>query len=107
MKKSELVTTCVLSGGVLLAALHHGNVYRDQYRTRAECEADWRQSPSYYCQEETSSSGSGSYSGGRYYGPSYESGARPRTQQPHTVVERQMIKRSGFGFSGARFSAGG
>lgn len=111
MKKSELVTTCVLSGGVLLAALHHGTVYRDQYRTRAECEADWGRY-SGYCQEESSSGssysgGGGSGSSGRYHGPSYESGARPRTLQPHNVSVRETVKRSGFGFSGARFSAGG
>ncbi len=103
MKKSELVTTCVLSGGVLLAALHHGNVYRDQYRTMAECEADWG-NYSGYCQEESSAS----YYGGRYYyGPSYEDGARPKTRQPYNVASRETIKRSGFGFSGARYSAGG
>lgn len=102
MKKSEFVTTCVLSGGVLLAVLHHGEVYRDQYRSKAECEADWGRY-SGYCQEESSGSG---YIG-HYYGPSYESGSRPRTQQPHNVASRETIKRSGFGFSGARFSAGG
>ncbi|SIQ91876.1 hypothetical protein [Aquipseudomonas alcaligenes] len=101
MKKSELVTTCVISGGVLLAALHHGTVYRDQYRTRAECEADWGRY-SGYCQEESAGG-----SGYRYYGPSYESGARPRTLEPRKVAARETIKRSGFGFSGARFSAGG
>ncbi|WP_043310147.1 hypothetical protein [Pseudomonas sp. ML96] len=106
MKKSEFVTTCVLSGGVLLAALHHGNVYRDQYRSKAECEADWGRY-SGACQEESSSSGSGYSGSGRYYGPSYESDARPRTIQPHSVAVRETVKRSGFGFSGARYSAGG
>ncbi|WP_282876311.1 hypothetical protein [Pseudomonas peli] len=102
MKKSELVTTFVLSGGVLLAALHHGDVYRDQYRTKAECEADWG-SYSGYCQEGSSAS----YSGRYYYGPSYEQSARPVTRQPYNVASRETIKRSGFGFSGARYSAGG
>ncbi|MES2820436.1 MAG: hypothetical protein V4812_15800 [Pseudomonadota bacterium] len=99
MKKSHLVFNSVLTGGVLLGALHHGTVYRDQYNSREACEADWRQYPG-QCQEQ---SGSGSH----YYGPSYVEGKRPRTLQPHNVTSREMIKRSGFGRSGARFSGGG
>lgn len=104
MKKSEIVTTSLLTGGVLLAMLHHGTVYRDEYRNQAECQRDWAQ---HYNACENSH-GSGSYaSTGRVFGPSYESGARPHTPNAHLALNRQVIKRSGFGFSGARFSAGG
>lgn len=104
MKKSDLVATSILSGSLLLA-LHHGAVYRDQYRSRAECEADWRQYPG-ECREESGSSTS-SYGGSRFYGPSYVEGRRPRTQQQWNVVGHELVKRSGFGRSGARFSGGG
>ncbi|WP_052659169.1 hypothetical protein [Pseudomonas sp. LFM046] len=108
MKKSSVVFNSVLTGGLLMAFLHHGPVYRDQYATREDCLADWRNTPG-ACNEDSSSSGSSGGSGGgdRYYGPSYERGARPKTAETWRAQSRTMIARSGFGSSGARFSGGG
>ena len=117
MKKSNVVFTSVLTGSVLLSVLHHDAVYRDQYASREECQADWGNQPS-NCEPESASSGGGggsSYSGSsgggatrqRYFGPSYEEGARPYTARQHLVQTKQMIARSGFGSSGARYSGGG
>lgn len=107
MKKSNIVFTTLLTGGVLYSVLHHNPVYRDQYATREDCLKDWGSTPN-ACQAESGSSGSsgGSY-GGRYYGPSYEDGSRPRTAQSYQVQSRQLVTRGGFGHSGARFSGGG
>ncbi|MBV2134650.1 hypothetical protein KRX52_17915 [Pseudomonas sp. MAP12] len=108
MKKSNVVFTSVLTGGVLMAMLHHGTIYRDIYASRENCQTDWSTHP-YHC--ETSSSGGGSSiysaSSGRHRGPTYESGSRPRTARQDLVVARETVKRSGFGSSGARFSGGG
>ena len=110
MKKSNVVFTSVLTGGVLMAMLHHDAVYRDHYASQEECQADWAQH-AWACEPESSggsgSSGSGYVGGGRYLGPSYEDGARPYTARHHLVQSRQMIARGGFGSSGARFSGGG
>ena len=104
MKKSNLVFTTLLTGGVLYSVLHHNPVYRDQYASREDCLKDWGNTPN-ACQAE--SSGGGSSNGGRYYGPSYEDGSRPRTAQTYQVQSRQLVTRGGFGSSGARFSGGG
>lgn len=107
MKKSNVVFTSVLTGGVLMAMLHHDAVYRDVYANRENCQADWQTSP-YHCESTGSSGGSGySSASGGYRGPSYESGSRPRTARQDLVVAREMVKRGGFGSSGARFSGGG
>ncbi|SDH35141.1 hypothetical protein [Pseudomonas panipatensis] len=109
MKKSAVVFNSLLSGGLLMAFLHHSPVYRDQYASREDCLADWQNTPN-ACQEDSSSSSSSGGSGSsakRYYGPSYEEGSRPRTTQSYQVQSRQMVSRSGFGSSGARFSGGG
>ena len=107
MKKSNVVLTSVLSGGVLMAMLHHDAVYRDVYANRENCQADWSSQP-YRC-DSSGSGGSGSiYSaGGRHRGPTYEDGSRPRTARQDLVVAREMVKRGGFGHSGAHFSGGG
>lgn len=111
MKKSEAVILTLLTGGVLFTALHHNNVYRDRYASRADCERDWQNSS--LC-EPVSSGGVGAGMGnwGRrdrtdYYGPSYESGSRPNTNQRQLITGNEVVKRSGFGRSGARFSGGG
>lgn len=103
MKKSEAVFTTLLSGGMLAVALHHGSVYRDQYASRADCQADWSNTPA-SCEPV---SGGGGSSGGSYYGPSYETGARPGSPHQELIQARPQISRSGFGHSGAHFSAGG
>lgn len=100
MKKSEVVLLSVLTGGVVLAMTHQGTSYRDHYASREDCEADWRSGP---C--EASSSGSGIHGG--YYGPRYTEGSRPPTMNRDLVTNREVVKRSGFGHSGARFSGGG
>lgn len=110
MKKSNLVFTTLLTGGVLYSVLHHNPVYRDLYANREDCLKDWGNTPN-ACEPEstTSTSGGGSYAGssGRYRGPSYEDGARPMTAQNYQVQSRQLVTRGGFGHSGARFSGGG
>ncbi|NMZ61492.1 hypothetical protein [Pseudomonas nitroreducens] len=111
MKKSNIVFTTLLTGGVLYSVLHHNPVYRDLYANREDCLKDWGTTPN-ACEPEsgTSSSGGGSYVGsssGRYRGPSYEDGSRPKTAQTYQVQSRQLVTRGGFGHSGARFSGGG
>ena len=109
MKKSNLVFTTLLTGGVLYSVLHHNPVYRDLYANREDCLKDWGSTPNACEPEPSSSGGSGGYSGssGRYRGPSYEEGSRPKTAQTHQVQSRQLVTRGGFGHSGARFSGGG
>lgn len=108
MKKSNVVFTSVLTGGVLMAMLHHDAVYRDVYASRENCQADWNSAP-YHCDSSGAGGGSSIYSAsrGRHRGPTYEDGSRPRTARQDLVVAREMVKRSGFGSSGARFSGGG
>lgn len=118
MKKSNIVFTTLLTGGVLYSVLHHNPVYRDLYANREDCLKDWGNTPNACEPESASSSGSsssssssgGSYVGsssGRYRGPSYEDGSRPKTAQTYQVQSRQLVTRGGFGHSGARFSGGG
>ena len=108
MKKSNVVFTSVLTGGVLMAMLHHDAVYRDIYASRENCQADWTSSP-YHCETTSGSSGSSIYSAGRgrHRGPTYEDGSRPRTARQDLVVARERVKSGGFGHSGARYSGGG
>ncbi|MFV3369930.1 hypothetical protein ACNFH5_17330 [Pseudomonas sp. NY15435] len=106
MKKSNIVFTTLLTGGVLYSVLHHNPVYRDLYANREDCLKDWGATPNACEPESTSSSGGGS-SSGRYRGPSYEDGSRPKTAQTYQVQSRQLVTRGGFGHSGARFSGGG
>lgn len=109
MKKSNIVFTTLLTGGVLYSVLHHNPVYRDLYANREDCLKDWGNTPN-ACEPESASSGGGSYFGsssGRYRGPSYEDGSRPKTAQTYQVQSRQLVTRGGFGHSGARFSGGG
>lgn len=108
MKKSNVVFTSVLTGGVLMAMLHHDAVYRDIYASRENCQADWNTYP-YHCETSSSGGGSSIYSpgSGRHRGPTYESDSRPRTARHDLVVAREMVRRGGFGSSGARFSGGG
>jgi hypothetical protein len=111
MKKSEAVILTLVGGGMLFSVLHHNAVYRDRYASRADCERDWQVSS--YCEPVSSggSAGVGSGWGSRnrtdYYGPSYESGARPNTTQRQLITGNETVTRSGFGRSGARFSGGG
>ncbi|MFV3410951.1 hypothetical protein ACQCLI_03950 [Pseudomonas nitroreducens] len=109
MKKSNLVFTTLLTGGVLYSVLHHNPVYRDLYANREDCLKDWGTTPNACEPEPSGSGGSGGYSGssGRYRGPSYEDGSRPMTAQNYQVQSRQLVSRGGFGHSGARFSGGG
>ena len=110
MKKSNIVFTTLLTGGVLYSVLHHNPVYRDLYAIREDCLKDWGNTPNACEPESTSSSGGGSSyvcSSGRYRGPSYEDGSRPKTAQTYQVQSRQLVTRGGFGHSGARFSGGG
>lgn len=110
MKKSNIVFTTLLTGGLLYNVLHHNPVYRDLYANREDCLKDWGATPNACEPESTSSSGGGSYTGsssGRYRGPSYEDGSRPKTAQNYQVQSRQLVTRGGFGHSGARFSGGG
>ncbi len=112
MKKSEAVILTLVTGGMLFGLFHHNTVYRDRYATRADCERDWPNSS--YCEPVSSGGSAGGGSGGwgsrnrtDYYGPSYESGSRPNTGQRQLIAGTEAVKRSGFGYSGARFSGGG
>ncbi|MCP8464396.1 hypothetical protein NK553_10585 [Pseudomonas sp. ZM23] len=105
MKKSNIVFTALLSGGVLYSVLHHNPVYRDLYANREDCLKDWGSTPN-ACEPEPGNGSSGGYYGG-YRGPTYEEGSRPGTAQNHKVQSRQLVTRGGFGSSGARFSGGG
>ncbi|PTQ69406.1 hypothetical protein [Pseudomonas sp. GV071] len=113
MKKSEAVILTLVTGGVLFSLFHHNNVYRDRYASRADCERDWQNSS--YCEPVPSGGYGGSVGTGGwgsrnrtdYYGPSYESGSRPNTAQRQLIAGNEVVKRSGFGHSGARFSGGG
>ncbi len=113
MKKSEAVIVTLVTGGMLFSLLHHNSVYRDRYASRADCERDWQNSS--YCEPASGTgTGSGSGIGGwgsrnrtDYYGPSYETGARPATAQRQLIAGNELVTRSGFGRSGARFSGGG
>lgn len=111
MKKSNIVFTTLLTGGLLYNVLHHNPVYRDLYANREDCLKDWGSTPNACEPESSSSSGGGSSytssSSGRYRGPSYEDGSRPQTAQNYQVQSRQLVTRGGFGHSGARFSGGG
>lgn len=106
MKKSTLVINTLLTGGVLTALLHHNAVYRDNYASQEDCLADWNQNPA-NCEASSGSGTAGGAGGGFYRGPTYEEGSRPTTPQQQRVAFREMVKRSGFGSSGARFSGGG
>lgn len=114
MKRSTIVYS-LLTGGIVLGALSHNSVYRDRYASKADCLADWPRTPG-YCEPEgdtpgqpasSSTSGGGYYGGGsgRWVGPSYEEGARPRSAAPHRALGSTQVSRGGFGSSGARFSA--
>jgi hypothetical protein len=103
MKKSEWVTTTLITGGLVFSVLHHNAVWRDHYASREDCLADWGNNPA-NC-EPASNSTSGAYSSGGYRGPTYERGSRPQTSQQHRISYRETVTRSGFGRSGARFSA--
>jgi hypothetical protein len=113
MKKSEAVMVMFVASGMMYGLVHHNAVYRDRYATRADCERDWQNSS--YCEPvSASSSGGGGGLGGwgsrnrtDYYGPTYESGARPTTRQSQLIAGNEVVKRSGFGRAGARFSGGG
>lgn len=107
MKKSNIVFTTLLTGGVLYSVLHHNPVYRDLYANREDCLKDWGATPNACEPETTTSSSSGGSSSGRYRGPSYEDGSRPKTAQTYQAQSRQLVTRGGFGHSGARFSGGG
>lgn len=100
--KSNTIILSLIGGAALLAGLHHGDVYRDEYRSREDCERDWDSQPA-----QCETAGGGSSGGGRYWGPSYERDARPVTRHPELRQSISMVKRGGFGRSGARFGGGG
>lgn len=107
--KSSHILLSLLGGAVMIGALHHDNVYRDEYASREDCQRDWGNDAT-KCQPastSTSSGGFGSSGGGRFYGPSYESDARPATAHPELRHQTELVKRGGFGRSGAHFSRGG
>lgn len=100
--KSDVIVLTVIGGALGLSALHHGAVYRDEYRSRQDCEQDWRRYAA-ACEAQSSAGASG----GGYWGPAYERGGRPQTSGRQLVASTTEVKRAGFGFSGARFSSGG
>jgi hypothetical protein len=95
----------ILGGAMLLAVLRHENVFRDVYPSREDCEADWgyREGD---CEPGPEASRGGGSGFGYYYGPTYEQDSRPRTRYPDRRISYNLVKRGGFGFSGARFSGG-
>lgn len=103
MKKSDLVMLTVVGTAYGYSLFHHDTIYRDQYASREACLQDWGNSTS-DCEEERSSGGHGT---GRYYGPSYEDGSRPQTRNPSLRESTPIVKRGGFGRSGARFTVSG
>ncbi|MFC5475080.1 hypothetical protein [Paraherbaspirillum soli] len=89
---------------------------RDEYLSQEDCRKDWDRPE--LCQP-ASGSGSGSHGGGRYYGPSYDAGARESAQRSvrsggdslgvHGVSNNSIgrsVSRGGFG-GGAHVSGGG
>jgi hypothetical protein len=102
MKRSDMVTLALMGTVYGYSLFHHGAVYRDTYASREECMRDWGDAQS--CEEERASSGGRT---GRYYGPSYEEGARPATSEPGRAQGRSVIARGGFGRSGAHFTGAG
>ena len=102
MKRTEMICLALLGGSVGFNELYHGTVYRDQYASRADCISDWGINER-DCQPATTGSGTG----GRYYGPSYERGARPQTYASALAQGQTRIARGGFGSSGARFGHSG
>lgn len=106
--KSNTIILSLIGGAALLAGLHHGDVYRDEYRTREDCRQDWSNDPA-QCENAGNGAygGGGTGGGGRYWGPSYERDARPFTRHPELRQGVSLVKRGGFGRSGARFGGGG
>ncbi|MEZ5441131.1 MAG: hypothetical protein R3F15_06545 [Lysobacterales bacterium] len=88
----------VLVGTGVVMGMHHNDIRRDLYLDQRDCERDWPRYPQ-DCQQR---------GGSRYFsGPSYEDGSRPETPQPDARSGSEVVKRGGFGRSGARYSAGG
>ena len=75
MKKSTVVTT-LLSGGVMVAMLHHNPVYRDRYASEEDCLKDWGATPN-ACQPDDSDGSSGSSGSGG-------SSGREHNRNPHS-----------------------
>ncbi len=101
MKKSDLVILTVVGTVYGASLFHHGNVYRDCYRTKEDCERDWG---AHAGECRAASNGAGA---GRYFGPTYEAGSRPVTRSPSLRESTSLTQRGGFGRSGARFSGDG
>jgi hypothetical protein len=102
MKKSDLVILTVVGTVYGYSLFHHGNIYRDGYRSRQDCQRDWGRYGN-ECREERDSHG---VSTGGYFGPSYEAGSRPTTRHPSLSKGTSLVQRGGFGRSGARFAGG-
>lgn len=103
MKKSDLVILTVVGTVYGASLFHHGDVYRDCYRSKEDCERDWGAHAG-ECRAENGGTGAGT---GRYFGPTYEAGSRPTTRSPTLRESTSLTKRGGFGRSGARFGGGG
>lgn len=86
-----------IAGVVVLAMSRHGDVHRDVYPTRADCQRDW---PQHHSECEPRGSGTA------YFGPRYEAGYRPPTPHAELRLGNERVSRAGFGRSGARFGGG-
>lgn len=103
-KKSSLKITLALIGTVALANTHCGeNGYRNIYKTKADCQADWS---SGNCEDIPQ--GSSDYYSGRYYGPYVSSRSRMAGQTSHASksVGISSVSRGGFGSSSSSHSSG-
>lgn len=94
---SSSIITLGLAGVVVVAMSHHGDVHRDTYATRADCQRDWPEHGS-DCEPRGGSGG--------YFGPRYETGYRPPSPHPELRLGNERVSRGGFGRSGARFGSG-
>ena len=89
----------VLIGAAALYMNHHGDVHRDRYSSLQDCQRDWQQHAR-DCEQTRTGHG-----GFMFLGPRYEVGHRPQTPFSQLRSGTDVVARSGFGRSGARFGA--
>ncbi len=102
MKRSDVVILAVIGSAYAASLFHHEDVYQDRYRSREDCAKDWGRDAR-DCQQEEGAGGVTGY----WRGPRYEDGARPRTSDPGLRAGQILVKRGGFGTTGARYARGG
>ena len=108
--KTQNIALVLIGGLAVGSQFIHRDIFRDEYRSREDCQRDWQQHPE-QCEPAKGRSsgyiGSGYGGVGRFVGARYETGARPVTANPSLRDTSAVVQRGGFGFSGARYSGGG